>query len=542
MIVTANEAQEWIPQWHPPKNEVFKATIIRARAYNPETKSYSKTVTNTYFVDSNMVSKYGTLPIISLTADYKDLFDPDFGIYTPATPTNDYINPYQYSERRVPANIEFFEVGGALGFNGLYEISLQGVTSRSSPQKGLNVVVNEWFGEKTINYPLFKNSVSKANQLIEFKSFIIRSWGSSRDWPMIFSDAYNQTLLAKADQDIQDYRPAIVFINGEYWGLHELRQSIKNPEYFSSITGLNAENPGFDILEERDSIPNEGDSESWKALENFVQKNDLSIAENYQYVSNQIDMDNFITYIIHCTFTGKRDWPGHNEGKWRPRTTGGKWRWLQYDMDHGLNSHGRPQYDMLFHISSEGLMPHPLFIALLENQSFKEQFINTYADYLNSYFLTSVELDHFYNILNEIEPYIPEYQDRWQLNLGWEADKEYATDAIKKRHQLRFEQLSNNFDLKISRLITLQSDPYQGHIKINSLLVDENLPGVSTPASWSGIYFEGIPITIIAVPQPGFKFDHWETNVELQVDDRSAEIVFNPQSNVTLTAIFTIFN
>ena len=272
MIVTANEAQEWIPPWHPPKNEVFKATIIRARAYDPETNSYSKTVTNTYFVDSNMVSKYGTLPIISLTADYKDLFDPDFGIYTPATPTNDYINPYQYSERRVPANIEFFEIGGALGFNGLYEISLQGVTSRSSPQKGLNVVVNEWFGEKTINYPLFKNAASKANQLTEFKSFIIRSWGSSRDWPMIFSDAYNQTLLAKADQDIQDYRPAIVFINGEYWGLHELRQSIKNPEYFSSITGLNAENPGFDILAERDSIADEGDSESWKALENFVRK------------------------------------------------------------------------------------------------------------------------------------------------------------------------------------------------------------------------------------------------------------------------------
>ena len=274
----------------------------------------------------------------------------------------------------------------------------------------------------------------------------------------------------------------------------------------------------------------------------LFENHDLSIAENYQYISSQVDIENFITYLIHCTFTGKRDWPGHNEAKWRPRIAGAKWRWLQYDMDHGLNSHGRPQYDMLFHISDEGLMPHPLFIALLENHRFKEQFINTYADYLNSYFLTSVELDHFNSILDEIEPYIPEYQDRWQLNLGWEADKEYATDAIKKRHQLRFEQLSKNFDLKISRLITLQSDPYQGHIKINSLLVDENLPGVLTPASWSGIYFEGVPITIIAVPQPGFRFDHWETNVELQVDDRSAEIVFNPQSNVTLTAIFSISN
>jgi Leucine-rich repeat (LRR) protein len=536
LFVTADDVREWIPKWYPPKNEVFKVTVVRARAYDPRSKSYSKTVTNTYLVDKNIFSRYEKLPIISLVADYKDLFDPDFGIYTPGILVNQKISLYAYSERIVPANIEFFEVGGEPGFKGLYEISLQGSTTRSNPQKGLNVVVNEWFGEGPIKYPLFAKSGSKANQLTEFNRFILRSWGSSRDWPMIFSDAYHQTLLAGADIEIQDYRPVIVFLNGEYWGLHEIRQAIKNPDYFSSITGVDPLNPGFDILYSIENIVDEGDSENWEALVDFIKDHDLGDAGNYQYVSRQVDIDNFILYVIHCTFTGKRDWPGHNEGEWRVRSSDGKWRWFQFDMDHGLSSHGRPSYDMLAQIVEGGAAPHPLFIALLKNKDFRTQFINTYADYLNSYFLTAVELEHFQDILNEIEPYMPEYQDRWQLNQAWEDDKEYALSIIDRRASLRLAQLIKNFNLAGTYQLSLHSDPSQGSIKVNSILINGDLPGVTDPASWSGLYFDNIPVNISAIPLAGYTFDQWESNAE--IDAFSSDLMLDSQDDVSLTAVF----
>jgi hypothetical protein len=95
-----------------------------------------------------------------------------------------------------------------------------------------------------------------------------------------------------------------------------------------------------------------------------------------------------------------------------------------------------------------------------------------------------------------------------------------------------------NFGIENSHFVTLQVDPYQGHIKINSILINKNLPGVSTAASWSGVYFESIPITIAAIPQPGFIFDHWESNVEIEVDEHSNVIKVDLHQNIILTAIF----
>jgi len=537
LFVTSNDHQSWLPEWHPPQGEVFKATVVRAKTFHPQTNSTSPTVAHTYFVDRDIYQRYPTLPIVSLSADYQDLFDPDSGIYTPAIPTGNFWIPYRYNERTMLANVEFFEIGGKAVFNGLYEVSLQGSTSRSSPQKGLMVVTDVWYGNKTIRYPLFHNTESEASQITEFKQFVMRGWGSARDWPVFFSDAYHQTLLAKADIEIQAYRPVIVFINGEYWGLHELREAIKNPEYLSYRTGIDPVNPGFDILVEYQGDVDEGDRLQWVSLVDFVTSHDLSLDENYQVVSQQVDIDNFIVYIIHGVFTGKKDWPGHNEARWRPRVEGGKWRWLQFDMDHGLNSDGRPEYDMLAHIMTVGAKPHPLFNALLKNQQFKEQFINTYLDYLNSYFLKAVEIDHFTNMVNELEPYIAEYQQRWQLNQNWEQGKVYALRIIERREAVRRSQLMRNFKLRRVYQVTLITDPGKGMIKINSIMINEDLPGVADPASWTGRYLVGVPIQVTAIPKPGYTFAYWEGVSSF--DRTSAQLILNSQEDLGLTAVFT---
>jgi hypothetical protein len=529
MIQTAYAGRYWLPAWYPPKGEVFKATTLRAVAYDPVRDLQSDILTQTYFVDENIDERYATLPVISLVGDYDVLFHPDNGIYI----TDFYGEEFLYNQSRVPVNIEYFDEDGILGFQGRYEISLQGSTSPASPQKGLHVFGGLWSsGSPYIEYPLFKNSSSKANQLTRFSRFILRSWGSARDWPIFFSDAYNQTLMAESDQDIQDYQPVIVFINGEYWGLQEIREANKNPNYYSAHYYDSAER-SFDMLDMGGNVVDEGDSDHWDALLDFLYENDISEDENYAYVKTQVDIDNYIVYVIHCIYTGKLDWPEQNEYFWRPKTEEGRWRWAQFDMDHGLNIWSGPETDLMSDILAIDGM---LLNFLLENDSFKQLFLNYYADLMNTYFLTEVELAHFYAMVEELDPYMPEFQDRWQLNQNWEEDKAFALNLIQQRWALRRQQVIDNFELRGSAIIKLRTDPTMGKIAINSIVIERGTPGVQDPSVWQGMYFIDIPVTIQAIPKPGYQFVRWETSAA--IDPHSQEVVVILDEDLTMRAIF----
>ena len=533
MIQTAYTGRYWLPAWYPPKGEVFKATTLRAIAYDPVRDLQSDILTQTYFVDEKIDERYATLPVISLVGDYDVLFHPDDGIYI----TDFYGAEFRFNQSRVPVNIEFFDEDGRLGFQGRYEVSLQGSTSPASPQKGLHVFGGLWSsGEEFINYPLFKNSDSKANQLAQFPRFILRAWGSARDWPIFFSDAYNQTLMAESEQDIQDYQPVIVFINGEYWGLHEMREANKNSDYFRAHY-YDGEQVPFDLLDWGGAEVDEGDSDHWDALMDFLYENDLTIDENYQYVTMQVDIENYIVYMIHCIYIGKLDWPGQNEYLWRPKTEEGRWRWAQFDMDQGLSDWAGLERDFLWDILNRDDL---LLNFLLENASFQQLFLNYYADLMNTYFLTEVEVAHFSEMVEELEPYMPEYQDRWQLNQDWDTDKAFALSLIQQRWALRRQQVIDNFELRGSANIKLRTDPTMGRIAINSIVIERDTPGVDDPSSWQGMYFLDIPVTLRAIANPGYQFVRWKTTAD--IDLHSQEVIVTLEEDLTIRAIFEPVN
>jgi|GEM_PF-3349159 len=528
--INTTHVEDVVP-WVTPGN-VYKGTVVRAVSFDPKTGYQSTIVTNTYFVDESSSQRYSTLPVISLTADYSVLFKPDTGILN--TGLDD--NPFYHLETRVPASIEFFEPGGELGFKGDYEVKLHGNTSVSNPQKGFHVYAEPWLGEEKISYPIFENSESKANQLKSFDRIILRAWGTAFNWDVFFSDAYHQTLMAKSELDIQDYRPAVLFINGEYWGLYEIRETNKNAEYFHAHY-FDGEDVPLDILEMGtvDFIES-GDSDHWFALLDFIDQHDIRQEEHYNYVASQMDINNFIQYVIHCIFTGKKDWPIHNEALWRAQALDGKWRWIQFDMDQGLRPGTDDLHDMVGQVTDLAELPHPLLLALLENETFKNTFLNTFADLLNTTFLTSVELDHFNQMSEELEPFIPEFKERWHLDPDWEGSKARALSLIENRWTFRKNQVLENFGIESTHQISLISNQTMGTIGINSLEISQDLPGVTDPGSWRGYYFDQIPIRVYAIPKEGYRFVKWEGSV--YPETQQAAITILPQEDLTLEAIF----
>ncbi len=530
-IIPTTQAENKIP-WMPPKDKVFKGQTVRAIAYDPLQGISSPVATQTYFVDKAIYQRYPGLPVISLTADYEVLFEPETGILNTGLDGN----PFSHLETRVPANLELFQPDGEVGFNGLYEIKLHGFTSVANPQKGLHVYAEPWLGTESIQYPIFQNAASKANQLESVDRFILRAWGTALEWDVFFSDAYHQTLMAQSELDIQGYQPAILFINGEYWGIYEIREANKNLEYFERHY-FQEQTPELDILElgTADFIE-AGDPDHWKNLLAFIDTHDMRLDENYAIVQTQMDVDNFIQYMIHCIFTGKKDWPGHNEAMWRPRTEEGKWRWIQFDQDQGLRYGVDNFYDMVGHVLEDGEIPHPLFNKLLENETFRLAFLNTFAHMLNTSFRTSVEMDLFNQMAAELEPYIHEYNDRWPPAMDWEETKKQALSVIEGRWILRKNQALANFNLSRTSQVQIETDPTMGCIAINGYTINADTPGVENPGIWNGAYFNGLPVRFSALPKPGFAFAGWETTLEMDPGEETFSIVLD--GDVVVKALF----
>src|SRR5690625_7679176 len=99
-------------------------------------------------------------------------------------------------------------------------------------------------------------------------------------------DALMQRLTRNMNFDIQEYQPVILFINGEYWGIYNLRERY-DKKYFERKHGIEEEDLDFIKAGE----VKEGDEVDFKAMLGFLQNNSLSDSENYKRITEWMDID-----------------------------------------------------------------------------------------------------------------------------------------------------------------------------------------------------------------------------------------------------------
>ena len=438
--------------WESPSSQLDKANIVRCVSYKFGITT-SKVYTKTYFVDEEINTKY-KLPVVSLVTDGGNLFANDSGIYVPGIHFNadnpEWTGNYFKSGRdwEIPVHIEYFDEQGDLGFTQNAGLRIHGGKTRQAAQKSLRLYARNEYGKKHFNYPLFPQ---KENE--EYKRFLLRTTMGSWADESIIKDVLAHDIASDLDLDCQDYQPVIVFINGEYWGIHTLRDRI-DENYISYLHGIDKDS--IDLIGGNHTIVTAGTNNHYINLLAFIEENALSESFNYEYVCTQIDIDNFIDYQISELFFANQDWPTNNMKLWRPQTQEGKWRWIFYDLDAGL---GDSQYNMLNHATKNDesiTWPNSprstfLFRHLLENQYFTQKFINRYAEILNGYFTSTSMLIKVQNIKELYADEIPSHILRWNYPYSysrWEFDiEESLASFLEKRPCNVSSNIANFFDL-----------------------------------------------------------------------------------------------
>lgn len=399
-------------------NSVYKCNVVRYAAFEQEIlqgKIYSKT----YFVDPGINYKY-EIPIISIITDSLNLFDYDTGIYIPGKrfdedgfnwwPVGNYHNRGLLWERDI--HITLLDHSGGIGFETNAGMRMKGYGSASNPQKSFNVYFREEYGINNISYPIFNNP-----QTEKYKRFTLRNSGNDFIYSH-FKDAMLQDVMSVMDLEKQDFKPSILFINGEYWGIHNIREKY-DKYYFKYKYGID-ENE-INILGIC-GMPEEGSNLDYNNLIDFIEQNDLSISANYSHVMNNIDINNFIDFQIAEIYFANYDWPCNNFKIWKDNQPDSKWRFLIYDLDlsFGYSANSSVSTASMEHATSvESFWPHcdcsnVLLRKLLENEDFKNLFISKFADHLH----TTFDVDRITGIIYEFEytyeNIIEEHINRWK--------------------------------------------------------------------------------------------------------------------------------
>ncbi|MCS4436937.1 CotH kinase family protein, partial [Aquiflexum gelatinilyticum] len=530
--------------WTPPSETIKKATVIRAKAFKTN-GSESPIKTATYFV---LPGHSYTLPVVSVVTNPANLFDENTGLYVPGAnyvsgddDTGNYYQSGDLWER--PASMEMY--GQGFDFQQNIAIRINGNYTRRLPQKSLRIYAKGEPGKSSLDYPIFQNPERSG-----FQRMILRNFGN--DWgATLMTDVLSQTMAKHLNVDYQHFRTSVVFINGEYWGLHNFRERY-DKYYFERIYGVDPDN--IDYLENK-YVVSEGDANNYMEFIKFFESNDLSVDENYAEMNRWMDIENFLDYYVTEIFVNNNDWPQNNLEYWRarvpynpnaPKGQDGRWRWIIKDLDRSFGRIISSNFNMLeWATNGSSGWATSLFRNLLKNEEFKYAFINRMSDQLNTGFKKERILHLVDSIQTIIQPEVPEHTKRWNQPSSisdWMNRIQNVKNFIEVREGFVRQHFIEYFGLGGTANIILDiSDQGAGSIRINSLEINEQTLGLSQGQvyPWNGTYFKDVPISFQAIPNPGFSFSHWLVN-GLVVKSQDAKLI--PTQDTAIKAVFVSSN
>ncbi|TVQ84503.1 MAG: T9SS C-terminal target domain-containing protein [Bacteroidetes bacterium] len=547
--------------WYSPSSPVKKGITVRAKAIKQGAVP-SMTETQTFFVTPDGENPY-SLPIFTLSIQEDELFNYFTGIYVAGQVFDTWraSNPNAYPnggtaanyrlrgiEQERPAHLEYFE---ATSTNPTlkqdFGLRIHGGWSRAHPMKSLRLYARNRYGTTSFNHPFFPDRSDSS-----FKRLILRNTGNDY-WSAYLRDAVYQKMVKHLDFGIQAYQPALVFINGEYWGMTNIRERF-DKHYVSRLYDVDTEN--IDMINVFNDVI-EGNTQHYSALHSFIQNNSPALTENYDYITTQMDISSFTDSQIANIFVANTDWPGNNIRFWRLRTPDyiagapkghdGRWRWLLIDTDFGLGWAESSNHNTLaFATQTNGpSWPNPdwstlILRRMLENESFRIHFINRFADLLNTTFLPQRLSAGIEQARQLIEPEMQQHINRWKTPASnvnqWNNNVNAIFQFVEQRPSHQRNHIRSHFNLAGQLTLTLDvNDEQQGMIRLNTIDISASTPGIEeNPYPWSGIYFSGIPVEAEAIPNEGFSFSHWEGDIA----SVKAKVQFTPSGNTWLKAHF----
>jgi hypothetical protein len=462
---------------------------------------------STYFINETH-----TLPVVSIAGnDLQVLADGDQSL-------------------RPLGTIEYFDMNKQRKTAGYGEFNSHGQDSWANDQRSLDFIMRDEFG---YNYALQEQLFSNLTPRSEFQRIILRAAGddnypaahhASNDGSAHVRDAYLQNLAKTGNLkvDVRTATKSIVYLNGIYWGVYDLRELPDDHDYTDYY--YHQDKYHLQYIETWGSTWAEyGGPQAltdWTNFHNYVMSHDMTIPAVWDTVTSQLDVYSLVDYVIVNSVSVCSDWLNYNTGWWRGLDSAGehkKWGYILWDNDaifgFYVNYTNIPDKGPnALPCNVEGNLSDPkghidLLNKLRQNPDFNHYYISRYIDLSNTIFSCDNMLNTLDSITTVIDPEMTRHAGRWFGTYNeWQQNVQQLRDYIQIRCAVLPSLMDTCYNLTGPYPLYITADPIgTGKVKVNSLTISD--------FPWTGNYHGGIPVRITAYPDTlnGFSFDSWES-------------------------------
>lgn len=393
--------------------EIKRATVLRARGFASGLKP-SKTVTESF-----MVNVYHKLPVISLTVDPDDLWNPLTGIYADGDLGEEHFQTVPFkattyrqmkaskSTRERAGNFEYFLPEGQQMVNSGVAVQLHGNFSLDLAQKSFRITAKPKYGSTTLSYPFLPDRPYQ-----DYNALILRNGGNDGAYSRIV-DLLQSRIMDWMEIDVLHMpgTPVIVYLNGDYWGQYDIRERL-NTHDIARFEGW-PDDKNIDYIKSYNDVL-DGDFENYGALIKYAKANDFNDPEVLKTIEDWVDIDNYFDYMITEVFFGNTD--SGNIKFYRQRVEGAKWRWVLFDLDWGYFNRKVDGLNVWLDPKGSGQknIDNTLIVKLMEVPEMRLKFIKRYGELFQKYFS---QTDHIIEMVDEmvatIEPEMGYHFTRW---------------------------------------------------------------------------------------------------------------------------------
>lgn len=308
--------------------------------------------------------------------------------------------------------------------------------------------------------------------------------------------ALSQLLCQGRNCAVSDFKTVAYYLNGEYLYTGYLHEKF-NEKNMAEKYGLTDTNIA---IVTNGQVPEEAlrGENPINNVPDYIDKYDMSIAENYQEFGKIIDVQSYIDYLCINSYLANMDTNEFGENSLQYHTIvvensgvgDTRWRWGLIDMDIvWLNEVSGIYADTPWQINAftmagsvcKPICEYELYSALKVNPAFCHQFVLTFMDLVNTIFTA----DNTTKLLDEMNIENVQYRE-----------------FFARRAEYAVKYLAEEFALTgTEEAVTLSSNRSGAPIRLNTVQPELN------DGAWSGDYFTDYPVTVTA---NGAGFDHWE--------------------------------
>ena len=371
----------------------------------------------------------------------KDVYFPTF---TPGEPNGDgFPRVASRPVISVPSVVTCLSPDGSLEFQQDCGLGISGQTTRERTYRGWKLKFRDKYGAGALKAEVFPGCGVESIDSLNLRV------GSSFNPTQ---DALGSAIGAEAMPAVltQRFRPVNLFINDTFYGIYMIRENI-NPAFV--VSRLGGDEESVDIIYLSDTVE-EGSGEDWNALLSFCRTHDLSLAENYAWVTERVNPESFADYYLWRAYTGDTDHPNIRFARSR-EAADPRWHLIMYDLDWAfqlknktavsLKTYAYVQYD-------SGRHNNVVLFAMLNNASFRELFLSRMELHMRSTFAPERVLPLLEDILAQTLPDMPatwavRRANRTKWNAAVEETRQFVTAEWPARRKLLLRETMQFFHL-----------------------------------------------------------------------------------------------